>query len=294
MPGPRAARPAPRGALIDVGGRRLHAVRAGPAGGEPLILLEAGSFGFSVDWAVVQEKLAASDLRSLAYDRAGLGLSDPGPSPRDGLAIARDLETLLAAADETGPLVLVGHSMAGLHVRVFAGRNAHRVAGVVLVDAATPEMAARASARRAVALYRTFASGASAAAAASLLKPFAGLGDTIGLAPEPAGHKRWAFADAAHNRVSAEEVRCWPACVEQALAAGPLAPVWPVAVVTAGAARPADALKADQAAPALASAHGLVRHVGGAGHATLLGPRFADAVVEGVEHVLKACALGVT
>ncbi|MGH6957440.1 MAG: alpha/beta hydrolase, partial [Caulobacteraceae bacterium] len=62
-------------------GRRLRLVEAGPASSpRPLVLLEAGSFGFSADWAAVQEKLAAEGLRSLAYDRAGLGGSDPGPS----------------------------------------------------------------------------------------------------------------------------------------------------------------------------------------------------------------------
>ena len=39
--------PPPRGALVDIGGRRLHLVRAGPRDGGPLVLLEAGSFGFS-------------------------------------------------------------------------------------------------------------------------------------------------------------------------------------------------------------------------------------------------------
>ena len=67
-------------------------------------MLEAGSFGFSADWAAVQARLAAEGLRSLAYDRAGLGLSDPGPEPRDSQAIVGDLEALLAALGETGPL----------------------------------------------------------------------------------------------------------------------------------------------------------------------------------------------
>src|SRR5690606_37432611 len=129
-----------RGRLVDIGGRRLRANLAGPASARPLVVLEAGSFGCAADWAVVQERLAAKGLRSLAYDRAGLGFSDPGPSPRDGRAVSSDLEALLAALDETGPLVTVGHSMAGLMLRVFATRNRERVRGVVLVDAVTPEM----------------------------------------------------------------------------------------------------------------------------------------------------------
>ena len=64
----------------------------GPA---PLIVCEHGAFGCASDWAVVQEKLAVRGLRSLAYDRAGLGRSDPGPSPRDGVAVASDFEAML-------------------------------------------------------------------------------------------------------------------------------------------------------------------------------------------------------
>ena len=102
------------------------------------MLLEAGSFGFSADWASAQAALAARGLRSMAYDRAGLGFSDPGPSPRDGLAIAGDLEKLISAMGETGPFILCAHSMGGLHVHLFAARNPTRVMGLVLVDAATP------------------------------------------------------------------------------------------------------------------------------------------------------------
>ena len=117
-----------RGERFSIGDdRRLRAVRAGPARSDrPLVVLEAGAFGFSADWAAVQARLADQGVRSLAYDRAGLGYSDPGPEPRDSLAIAVDLERLLASIGETGPLILCGHSMAGLHVRLFAARNPGR------------------------------------------------------------------------------------------------------------------------------------------------------------------------
>src|ERR1700722_3136739 len=102
-----------RGQLAEIGGaRRLRYVLAGPdASPRPLVVLEAGSFGFSADWAAVQAKLAGEGVRSIAHDRAGLGVSDPGPSPRDSEAVVRDLEALLAAIDEPGPYLLCGHSM---------------------------------------------------------------------------------------------------------------------------------------------------------------------------------------
>ena len=152
MPNPRSE-PPPRGEFIEIDGRRMHVVRAGLKSAAPTVLLEAGSFGFSADWAAVQARLAALGCYSFAYDRAGMGLSAPGPAPRDSRAIVADLEKLLAAAGETGPFILVGHSMAGLHVHLFAGRNPGMIAGLVLVDAVTPAAAAEPVARRWAAQY---------------------------------------------------------------------------------------------------------------------------------------------
>src|SRR5579871_4348327 len=107
-----------RGKMIDIGGRRLHLIAEGAPGARPTVLLEAGAFGFSADWGVVQQRLAASGWHVLAYDRAGLGVSDPGPEPRDGQAVIDDLDALLAKTGERGPFILVGHSMAGLYLRL--------------------------------------------------------------------------------------------------------------------------------------------------------------------------------
>ena len=96
-----------RGEMVDVGGRRLRVVTAGPAGERPTIVLEHGAFGCAADWAVVQEKLAAKGLRSIAYDRAGLGHSDPGPRPRDGRAIVDDLTALLRDLNAARAVTLV-------------------------------------------------------------------------------------------------------------------------------------------------------------------------------------------
>jgi pimeloyl-ACP methyl ester carboxylesterase len=274
--------------MVDIGGRRLHLVRAGPPGGRPTVLLEAGSFGFSADWSVVQERLAARGVASIAYDRAGLGQSDPGPRPRDGLAVAADLEALLAAAGETGPFIHVGHSMAGLHAHLFAARNPDRIAGLVLVDAATPASELDPAARKIAAHYIGFAKAVAWAAGAGLLHPLTPLGDTIGLGAEGAALKRWAFARAGHNRAAADEVVQWPAAARQALAAGPLDPAWPVAVVTAGPSLPGEPLRRLMTEPARASRRGHAVNVAAANHASLLGRRFADAVVDAIEHVRGA------
>jgi len=133
-------RPPYRGEKIVLGDRALRVVLAGPRGAGPTIVLEHGAFGCAADWAVVQERLAAKGLRSVAYDRAGLGHSDPGPKPRDGRAIVADLAALLRELDEPAPYVLVGHSMGGLMVRLYALTHPDQTVGVVLVDAVTPDI----------------------------------------------------------------------------------------------------------------------------------------------------------
>jgi pimeloyl-ACP methyl ester carboxylesterase len=82
--------------------------------------------------------MLARQTRVCSYDRAGYGFSDAGPLPRDGAAIARDLDVGLAKAGERGPFVVVGHSAGGLYARIFAARRHGQVVGLVLVDTSIP------------------------------------------------------------------------------------------------------------------------------------------------------------
>ena len=282
--------PPPRGEFVDLDGRRMHVVRNGPSSAEPLVLLEAGSFGFSADWAEVQTRLAALGVRSLAYDRAGLGLSDPGPAPRDGLAIVSDLERLLDLVGEAGPLVMVGHSMAGLHLHLFAGRNPGKVAGLVLVDAVTPTVAADVAVRHGAAQYQRLARLVAWPRMNPVLRALSPWGDMIGLAPDAAAHKRWAFHDLGQRRAAADEILQWEATVAQAAAAGPLDPKWPVVVITAGPAPMYLKPRAIQVDPAWKARRGYVENVRKASHASLVGRKYADAVVRAIEFVRRDAA----
>ena len=170
-----------RGERIDIGGRCLRAVLAGPDTG-PLVVLESGAFGCAADWAEVQKQLAAKGLRSLAYDRAGLGFSDPGPRPRDSQAIAHDLGLLLDRMGLEGPLILVGHSMAGLMVRLHARGLGDRVRGLVLVDATTPESWDVPTVRRVVGGFGRLMGLVGRTAPLGYMRPLAWMiGDNIGL-----------------------------------------------------------------------------------------------------------------
>lgn len=112
-------------------GRKLNFRCTGQ--GSPTVLLEGGYAADSLAWGKVKALLAKS-YRVCSYDRAGAGFSDPGPLPRDGAAVARDLDRGLRAARIGGPYILVGHSAGGLYVRLLSNRRQDDVVGMVLVD----------------------------------------------------------------------------------------------------------------------------------------------------------------
>ena len=277
---------------MDIGGRRLRIVRAGPWSGQTadgrLVVMECGAFGCAADWSLVQDALSDLGVRSLAYDRAGLGLSDPGPEPRDGRAIADDLEALLRRLGDSSRLVLAGHSMAGLFLRILAPRVRDRLDGLVLVDAVTPEAVDHPAAARMISGFRSAMFLLDRVADLGVMRPWALVaGDRIGLPPAISREKRRIYASATHARASAREVQQWLETAAQGQVEGPFDPVLPVAVVTAGAVPLPPDLQAIQNAPALASRAGLVDRVEGARHASLLGPRYAGRIVRGVQHVLS-------
>jgi pimeloyl-ACP methyl ester carboxylesterase len=283
-----------RGELIDIGGgRRMHLICEGAKGSGPTVLFEAGAFGFSADWGVVQERSTARGWRTCSYDRAGLGVSDPGPEPRDGLAVVGDLEKLLAAAHEEGPFIMVGHSMAGLYLWLFANRNPEKIKALVFVDATTPQATETPRGRGFVTQFTRASRLAAFGAETGLYAPLAGtwFGDKIGLTRQASAEKRRAFASPRHNHWAAVEVGQWLHAADQARAAGPLDPRWPVAVVLAGGNRRPLVGQNIRAVPAEQSRHGHVQVVAGAGHATLLGQRYADAVVDAIAQV-RADAAG--
>jgi pimeloyl-ACP methyl ester carboxylesterase len=147
--------------LVDIGGRRLNLYCLGR--GTPTVILDGGLGDDVSGWRTIHAALART-TRVCAYDRAGFGFSDPAPPPRTAAVLAADLGALLRAAGLPPPYVLVGGSLAGLHLRLFADGHLRSIAGMVLVDpsfehqvaryiAATP--AFEASAAQQVATFRS-------------------------------------------------------------------------------------------------------------------------------------------
>jgi pimeloyl-ACP methyl ester carboxylesterase len=128
----------PPGRMVDIGGRRLHILCKGPEAG-PTVIIEAAAITSSVYYWRAQDAVAKT-ARVCNYDRAGLGWSDPAPAPRSFEARVEDLHALITRARIKGPYILVGHSMGGLLVRLYAKKYPKGIAGMVLVESSEEQV----------------------------------------------------------------------------------------------------------------------------------------------------------
>ena len=124
------------GGLVDAGGHQLHIHCTGK--GSPIVVLEAAAGSMSAGWAWVQPEVAKI-TRVCSYDRAGLGWSEAGDGRYIPARVPEELRVLLDRANETGPVVLVGHEAGALFARMFAARFASNTAALVLIDDPTVE-----------------------------------------------------------------------------------------------------------------------------------------------------------
>ena len=135
-----AAMGSQRGQLIDVGGYQLSAHVKGR--GIPVVVLESAFGGGHELWSKVQDSIAEFTT-VCSDDRAGLGWSDSVPGPRTFRDSVRDLHALLQGLTLPAPYVLVGHSIGGPLVLLYASTYAADMAGLVLVDSSHPDQRAR-------------------------------------------------------------------------------------------------------------------------------------------------------
>lgn len=121
--------------MVDAGGHALRMLITGR--GSPTVVFETGGSGAAGGpleaWQWVQPSVSQF-ASTVAYDRAGIGRSTPGPKPRDARQIARELHTALHNASLSPPYILVGHSFGGPLNRVFADLYPAEVGGLILVD----------------------------------------------------------------------------------------------------------------------------------------------------------------
>lgn len=121
--------------FVTVGTYRLWEQTAGR--GVPAVVFESGGGDDSSVWAAIEPEVQKLGVRTIVYDRAGLGRSDPAPGAYRIEHEAEALERLLDSCGVDRPIVLVAHSYGGFVTTLVAAHDP-RVAGIVFVDANLP------------------------------------------------------------------------------------------------------------------------------------------------------------
>jgi len=139
--------------MVDIGDRHLYLECRGR--GSPTVVLESGFTDAGDTWSFAEASQPALDpeiskfTRLCIYDRPGtvlgsapptIGRSGATPGLRTAGDVVADLHALLAAAQVPGPYVLVGHSLGGLFVRLYASTYPDQVTGLVLEDTNLPDV----------------------------------------------------------------------------------------------------------------------------------------------------------
>lgn len=106
------------------------------------MIFASGALDSTLAWAMVQPTISQAHA-TCSFDRAGLGFSDPATRPGTAANEVDDLHKALVVAGIKPPYVLVGHSAAGLSVRIFADRFRDEVTGMVIVDGSHEDQSTR-------------------------------------------------------------------------------------------------------------------------------------------------------
>lgn len=117
--------------FVRIDGVAHHVVVAGSG---PPVLLSAGLGMAWFDWDEVAQ-LLAPHRTVVRFDRPGHGLSGPATAPPTASGEADRIAAVLDAVGVSGPVTVVGHSIACFHAEAYARLHPSRTAALVLVDA---------------------------------------------------------------------------------------------------------------------------------------------------------------
>jgi pimeloyl-ACP methyl ester carboxylesterase len=126
-------------ATFTIEGQPMHIEKRSNRG--PIVVFESGLGADSSAWRTVAGPISGF-AQVVRYDRAGLGMSKPFIKPGRPITasgVAEALHQLLARADLHPPFILVGHSLGGLYMQMFARVHPDEVAGMVLLDSSSTE-----------------------------------------------------------------------------------------------------------------------------------------------------------
>jgi len=131
----------PPGYMVEVNDEMMHVYLAGENEEAPLLVFLPGQtisppvYGFKPLYSLLVE-----DYRIAVVEPFGFGYSDITDVPRDIDVVIAEMREALYYLGETGPFILIPHSMGGLDALRWAQRYPEEVAGIVGINMAHPAM----------------------------------------------------------------------------------------------------------------------------------------------------------
>lgn len=132
------------GQMVVTSHGRTHLSTRGGTG--PWVIFESGLGSPLTAWSWVAQNLP-EEVPFLAYDRPGTGWSHTA-APTWRQDYPSGLAEVLGTCGARPPFILVGHSVGGLLIRMFANRYPEMVGGMVFVDPSPPHQYDRSQAAR--------------------------------------------------------------------------------------------------------------------------------------------------
>ena len=126
------------GQLVEMSDTSMHLYTSGSS---ILPFVFASNIGVVSPYVEMQPLVKAlpEDTALAVYDKPGYGWSEVTKAPRDIDTITKEIHTLLQSSDQRSPFILIAHSMGSLEIIRYAQIYPDEVAGIVLIDGASPE-----------------------------------------------------------------------------------------------------------------------------------------------------------
>ena len=120
-----------------INGRMVEFLHIQSAAPKAVVVFENGLRGTLDKWDKVIAGIRGQ-ATVFAYNRPGYGMSEDTAKPRAGRHVVEELRSNLQHQGLKPPYILVGHSLGGLYIQLFARMYPQEVNGVVLVDSVYP------------------------------------------------------------------------------------------------------------------------------------------------------------
>ncbi|MDU9694001.1 alpha/beta hydrolase [Priestia aryabhattai] len=126
------------GKMQDIGGINLYYEFVEQPKSTVTVVFESGYGCSSEYWGPIKETVGEF-AQYVMYDRQGLGKSENDDRSKDSNQAVKNLRALLQGANIKPPYVLVGHSIGGINVRLYASKYPEEVAAIVMLDSCHPD-----------------------------------------------------------------------------------------------------------------------------------------------------------